>query len=214
MTKLIIFDLDGTLLDTIQDLGDSVNEVLAARGLPQHHYDDFCYFVGDGMEMLIRRALPKGSEEKLVGEVLQEYREAYQRNWAKKSKPYEGIVELLENLKAEGVRLAVLSNKPDNFTQLCVAKLLPAGLFEKIYGQREGVPQKPDPGAAIAIARDLEVPVEHTMFVGDTDVDIRTGVGAGMVAVGVLWGFRGEEELRAAGASHIVANPKEILEIL
>jgi phosphoglycolate phosphatase len=209
---LAIFDLDGTLLDTIEDLGDSVNEVLRARDWPEHGYDEYCYHIGDGMELLVRRSMPEkaATDDALVAEVLAEYRAAYGRNWNNKSKPYAGIVELLATLSGQGIRLAVLSNKPHEFTEQCVTELLPGAPFEKVYGDREGIPRKPDPGAALSICADLGVDPARTMFVGDTDVDIRTGAGAGMVAVGVLWGFRGEDELRAAGAVHIVKEVGEI----
>ncbi len=213
---LAIFDLDGTLLDTIEDLGDSVNEVLRARGWPEHGYGRYRLFIGDGMELLVRRSMPEGAaaDAALVAEVLDEYRAAYGRNWNRKSRPYPGIVELLATLRGRGIRLAVLSNKPHAFTESCVAELLPGMPFERVYGERGGVPRKPDPGAALAIAEELGVAPGRAMFVGDTDVDVRTGSGAGMVTVGVLWGFRGEDELRAAGAGHLVSHPGEILDIV
>ena len=210
--QLAILDLDGTLLDTIEDLGDSVNEVLRARGWPEHSYDTYCYYIGDGMEKLVRRSMPEDAraDDAMVAEVLEEYRAAYTRNWNRKTQPFPGILELLAELEERGVRMAVLSNKPHAFTELCVNELLPGAPFEKVYGDREGVPRKPDPGAALAIAEDLGVDPKDTVFVGDTDVDIRTGVGAGMPSIGVLWGFRDEEELRKAGATHIVSEPAEI----
>lgn len=211
--ELAIFDLDGTLLDTIEDLGDSMNEMLTGRGHPLHDYETYCGFIGDGMEQLVRRALPEGSDAAELAEALAEYRTAYGRNWQNKSKPYEGILDLLKALAADGVRLAVLSNKPHEFTVKCVEVLLPSQPFERVYGEREGIPRKPDPGAALAIAEELGVAAEHCMFIGDSGVDVRTGADAGMVAVGVLWGFRGEEELRAAGAAHLVSNPAEISEL-
>ncbi|MFP6874120.1 MAG: HAD family hydrolase [Verrucomicrobiales bacterium] len=210
---LVIFDLDGTLLDTIEDLGDSVNEVLKKRGLPEHSYCDYRDYIGDGMEMLIRRSLPGGlaSDPELLAAVLEDYQAAYGRNWNNKSKPYQGIPDCLGILSQNGVKLAVLSNKPHHFTRLCVAELLPGVSFEKVWGDREGIPRKPDPGAALAIAAGLGIAAGRTMFVGDTDVDIMTGLAAGMLAVGVLWGFRGEEDLRSAGAEHIVCSPGEIV---
>ncbi len=216
MIALVIFDLDGTLLDTIEDLGDSVNEVLRARGWPEHHYDVYCTYIGDGMELLVRRSMPAvaAADEALVAEVLAEYRAAYGRNWNHKSRPYPGVVELLATLAERGIKFAVLSNKPQEFTERCVAQLLPGAPFEKVYGDRPGVPRKPDPGAALSIASDLGIDPSQTMFVGDTDVDIRTGAGAGMRAIGVLWGFRDEAELRAAGAEHIVSTPEEIVWLL
>jgi len=214
--ELVIFDLDGTLLDTIEDLGDSVNEVLKARKLPEHSYRDYRSFIGDGMEMLIRRALPAelASDIGLVAEVLDDYQAAYGRNWNKKSRPYEGITECLEQLSQKGLPFAVLSNKPDHFTRLCVSELLPGVDFVVVYGDRVGIARKPDPAGALAIAGQVGVAPEQTVFVGDSNVDITTAVQAGMLPVGVLWGFRGEDELRAAGALHLVSKPHEIVGLI
>ncbi len=213
--ELIIFDLDGTLLDTIEDLGDSVNEVLRARGLPEHGYAEYCHLIGDGMEMLVRRSLPEAQrDDATVAAVLEEYRAAYGRNWAKKSRPYPGVPELLDTLQSRGVPMAVLSNKPQAFTELCVSQLLPGRPFSPVFGQREGVPRKPDPAAALEIAQIRGADPARTLFVGDTNVDIATGARAGMVPVGVLWGFRDEAELRAAGARHLIAEPAELLALI
>ncbi len=214
--KLVIFDLDGTLLDTIEDLGDSVNEVLKARKLPEHSYRDYRRFIGDGMEMLIRRAMPAelASDVGLVAELLEDYQAAYGRNWNKKSRPYEGINECLEQLSLKGVPFAVLSNKPDHFTRLCVSELLPGVDFVVVYGDRAGIARKPDPAGALAIAGQVGVAPEQTVFVGDSNVDIATAVQAEMLPVGVLWGFRGEDELRAAGAQHLVSKPHEIVDLI
>jgi phosphoglycolate phosphatase len=212
---LVIFDLDGTLLDTIEDLGDSVNEVLRCREFPEHSYEDYREYIGDGMEMLIRRALPAGpaSDPEMFAAVLGDYQAAYGRNWNNKSRPYEGILECLENLSSRGVKLAVLSNKPDHFTRLCVSELLPGNAFFEVCGDREGIARKPDPGGALAIAGELGVSAGRTLFAGDTDVDITTALRAGMIPVGVLWGFRGEDELRDAGALHLVNHPDEIVSL-
>ena len=213
---LVIFDLDGTLLDTIEDLGDSVNEVLRSRRLPEHSYDDYREYIGDGMEMLIRRSLPGelAADHGELAAVLGDYQAAYGRNWNNKSRPYEGIPECLESLNRQGVKLAVLSNKPDHFTKLCVSELLSGTAFAEVSGDRDGIPRKPDPGGALAIAGELGIAAGRTLFAGDTNVDITTAVGAGMVPVGVLWGFRGEDELRKAGARHLVTHPDEIVRLI
>jgi len=213
---LVIFDLDGTLLDTIEDLGDSVNEVLRSRQLPEHSYHDYREYIGDGMEMLIRRSLPEklASDSEVLAEVLGDYQAAYGRNWNNKSGPYEGIPECLESLSRQGVKLAVLSNKPHHFTGLCVSQLLPGIAFAEVCGERKGIARKPDPGAALAIADSLGVSAGRTMFVGDTNIDIMTGVRAGMLTVAVLWGFRGEDELRSAGAHHLISHPDEIARLV
>ena len=216
MIKLVVFDLDGTLLDTIEDLGDSVNEVLSARGYPEHTYDKYRLFIGDGMKKLILRALPSKAKEDpvLVSDVLAEYQAAYERNWRKKSCPYAGITNCLRELQTTGTRSAILSNKPHRFTEMCVSHLLSEFNFDKVYGEREGVPRKPDPAGALAICRELDILPQETMFVGDTSVDVLTGVRAGMMSVGVLWGFRGEEELRDSGAEHIISHPNKLLGLM
>ena len=214
--KLVIFDLDGTLLDTIEDLGDSVNEVLSSRGYPEHSYDDYCLYIGDGMEKLIRRSIPDDlrNDELLVKGVLEDYKEAYTRNWKKKSKPYDGIMECLDDLKTHQIASAVLSNKPHNFTELCVESLIGNEHFISILGQRNGVNKKPSPDGAIEICNDVNVDPSDVIFIGDTNVDILTGVAAGMTTMGVLWGFRKEEELREAGADYIINHPNQILDVI
>lgn len=212
MPSAAIFDLDGTLLDTLQDLADSANEALAQAGLPQHPVDSYRTFVGDGIHVLIQRILPLNMrDDSTIALVLGYYRTAYGRRWKATSRPYPGICELLDSLKARGIPVAVLSNKPQYFTELCVTELLPGYQFRVVYGQRDHVPRKPDPAAALEIARSLDLPPEDIVFVGDTKVDIQTAVAAGMIPVGVAWGFRPVEELRFSGARHIVQTPQEIL---
>ena len=214
--KLVIFDLDGTLLDTIEDLGDSVNQVLSSRGYPEHSYDQYCVFIGDGMEKLIKRSLPNEclNDPLLIEEVLNDYREAYTRNWNNKSRPYDGIMECLADLKARNIMSSVLSNKPHHFTELCVGELIGKEHFEFVLGQREGVNKKPSPDAAIEICEELNVAPEETIFIGDTNVDILTGVSAGMKTIGVLWGFREEKELIEAGAHYIATSPTQLMGII
>lgn len=214
--KLVIFDLDGTLLDTIEDLGDSVNEVLSSRDFPEHTYDQYCLFIGDGMEKLIQRSIPREclDDKLLVGKILNDYREAYSRNWNKKSKPYQGVMNLLNQLKTRVVKSSVLSNKPHQFTELCVEELIGNKYFEMVLGQREGVKKKPSPDGAIEICHSLNIDPEETLFIGDTNVDIATGIAAGMKTIGVLWGFREEKELREAGAHYIIDRPDQVLDVI
>ena len=214
--KLVIFDLDGTLLDTIEDLGDSVNEVLSLRGFPEHTYDQYCLFIGDGMEKLIQRSIPREclGDELLVGNILNDYREAYARNWNRKSKPYQGVMSLLNQLKTRDIKSSVLSNKPHQFTELCVQELIGNKYFEMVLGQREGVKKKPSPDGAIEICHSLNIDPEETLFIGDTNVDIATGIAAGMKTIGVLWGFREEKELREAGAHYIIDRPDQVLDVI
>ena len=209
-----IFDLDGTLLDTLDDLADSANEALTAAGLPPHPVDAYRTFVGDGIHTLVQRILPAGnSDDEMVGEVLALYRAAYGRRWNNKTRPYAGITETLHDLSFMPVKLAVLSNKPQTFTELCMAHHLPGNHFEIVLGQRDSVPRKPDPAGALEISSSFRVSPGEVLFIGDTKTDMDTATAAGMRAVGVSWGFRPVEELRAHGAEVVVNHPAELLEL-
>jgi phosphoglycolate phosphatase len=213
--QAVLFDLDGTLLDTLEDLAVAANRVLAARGLPVHPVAAFRTFVGDGLTTLVERILPENLRTaEGVLEAVAAFEEQYARNWHERSAPYPGIPAILDRLTAEGLRLSILSNKPDAFTRLCVRQLLPHWTFEPLLGQRPGVPKKPDPGAALEIARLLGLRPAEILYVGDSGVDMCTALAAGMDAVGVLWGFRTEDELRQAGAHHLVDRPEELLPII
>lgn len=209
--KAAIFDLDGTLLDTLEDLADAANEALAAAGLPPHPVDAYRIFVGDGIQTLVRRIVPTDGAEEKVTEVLTLYRAAYGRRWKNKTRPYDGIPEMLTALTQRTVRMAVLSNKPQRFTELCMAHHLPGFAFAPVLGQREEVPRKPHPAGALEIAEKLGLSPGEIAFVGDTRTDMDTATAAGMVPVGVTWGFREVEELRAHGARVIVHHPLELL---
>lgn len=210
-----IFDLDGTLLDSLGDLADSMNAVLAARGFPVHAPEAYRGFVGDGMPMLVQRALPPHARD--VAEqtrCIEAMAATYAERWNVCTEPYAGIAALLEELQVHNVRLAVLSNKPDPATQRVVAHYFGADVFDPVVGMRPDVPRKPDPAGAIAIAARWGVAPATILYVGDTDTDMRTAVGAGMVAVGALWGFREAEELRAHGARHLCATPADVAALL
>ena len=212
--RAAIFDLDGTLLDTLDDLADSANEALTAAGLPPHPVDSYRTFVGDGINMLVQRIVPAARcDDEMVAHVLALYRAAYGRRWNSKSRPYAGVPELLHSLSFKPVKLAVLSNKPQKFTELCIAQLLPGNPFQIVLGQRENVPRKPDPAGALEIARAFEVPPSDVIFVGDTKTDMDTATAAGMRAIGVAWGFRPVEELRAHGAETVISHPAELLDL-
>ncbi|WP_028318160.1 HAD family hydrolase [Desulfobulbus elongatus] len=211
----VLFDLDGTLLDTLEDLAAAANRVLADQGLPRHPVDAYRHFVGDGLRVLVERMLPADRRDAaMVGGAVAAFQEAYARTWHDRSAPYPGIADLLDRLTAEGVRLSILSNKPDAFTRLCVQRLLPRWHFDPLLGQRDGVPKKPDPTAALEIARLLHLDPAQILYVGDSGVDMRTARAAGMVAAGVLWGFRDEAELTRTGAQHLVARPEELLPLV
>jgi len=211
----VLFDLDGTLLDTIEDLTDSMNRALAGLGLPPRTVRECKGFVGDGVRMYALRALgPDHHDEDTVTRCINAMRADYAKRWAERTSPYAGIGELLDALTDRGVKLAVLSNKPHHFTKLMVAELLPHWKFHAVRGACEDVPRKPDPAAATLIAEQLGCPPGEFLYVGDTDTDMRTGVAAGMFTVGVLWGFREADELTENGARALVESPREILSLL
>ncbi len=210
--RAVIFDLDGTLLDTLDDLADAANRVLADAGLPVHPRNAYRYFVGNGLPMLIRRILPqdrRGDEE--VGRLSLAFREDYGQNWHVKTKLYAGVAAMLTGLRERGVVLAVLSNKPDDFTRICVRRFLGGWRFEVVLGQRSGVPKKPDPAGALEIAGLLDLPPAEILYLGDSDTDMKTARAAGMFPVGAAWGFRTAEELRASGAAELAGRPEELL---
>ena len=213
--KAVLFDLDGTLLDTIDDLADSMNAVLKKFGFPRHEVEKYKYFVGDGMDVLVKRALPESCrDEELVSGCIQAMKEEYSLHWADKSRPYNGIPELLDAFVSEGIKLSILSNKPHDPTKAVVSIMLAKWKFEMVAGVKEGVPKKPDPAAAVGIAKNLEIMPQDFLYIGDTHTDMRTAVAAGMFPVGALWGFRTGEELINAGARILVKNPADLLRFI
>ena len=211
----VIFDLDGTLLDTLQDLADAMNSVLKARGWPTHPNKAYRQFVGEGARNLVRRAVPPQQRtDAVIAGFLAEYQAAYRRNWNATTRPYDGIPELLDQLAARRIKMAVLSNKPEAFTHLCVQELLPRWKFEAVVGQIDSLPMKPDPAGPREIARMLDVPAKRFLYVGDSGVDMETAVNAGMFPVGALWGFRTKQELLKHGARKLVARPQELLTLI
>lgn len=217
LAKAVLFDLDGTLLDTLQDLADSGNDVLRARGFPTHSTDAYRVFVGNGMARLAKDIFPAGSQpetEEEIRSVLADYRDAYVRNWQNTTHLFPGIAELLDALRDRGIPFGVVSNKAHDFTVRCVDRFLNAWDWDVVFGQCEERPRKPDPSGALDATKVLRVAPEDCLFVGDSDVDIQTGQRAGMCSVGVAWGFRGGTELVAAGADRLVETPSEILEMV
>ena len=213
--EAVIFDLDGTLLDTLEDLSDSMNAALRQLNYPTHRTAEYRYFVGDGMAELARRVLPPDQRDDATVEISKQLMtEEYNRRWNVKSKPYLGIAEMLDALTMAGVPMAVFSNKPDSFTQMMVPALLPRWKFHLVLGARPGVPVKPDPQGALEIANALGVSPECILYVGDTNTDMCTATAAGMHAVGVTWGFRKVEELLENGAQSILDNPLDLLKLL
>lgn len=209
----VIFDLDGTLLDSLADLADATNYALRSYECPEHELDAYRYFVGDGVVKLISRALP-GNRQELLEDVLACQREYYTAHCMDKTAPYPGIMDMLHALQNAAVPVAVLSNKPDDFTRLMVERIIPDVSFAVVQGHRQPFAPKPDPGSALNVAEQLDVAPDRIAYVGDTATDMRTAVGAGMYPVGVLWGFRDEKELQDNGASVIIAEPRELLQVV
>ena len=213
--RAVCFDLDGTLLDTVQDLAAALNAVLAQRGFPSHSLDDYKGFVGEGAALLVERALPESVRHgDMVTACLTEFRDAYGRAWNVHSRLYEGIAVLLDGLVDRGIRLAMLSNKPHRYTVQCAEHYFSQWPFEAVYGQLEDIPKKPDPAGAFRIAGDLGIAPKHFLFVGDSGVDMQTALAAGMAPIGVSWGYRPVEELQSAGAQFRIDTPTALLEIV
>ena len=212
--KAVLFDLDGTLLDTLQDLADSLNAILEAHQMEIVGLDDYRNFVGKGLSELIKCVLPK---DKISSELIEEFLAAmkieYAKRWSINTKPYPGIPELLDELQRNNIPITVLSNKADNFTKIIVETLLPNWNFAIVKGLTDDFPAKPDPASALQIACDLKIQPQEFLYLGDTDIDMQTANSAGMYAVGVLWGFRTAEELKANGAKILIESPLELMNL-
>ncbi|MCX6567946.1 MAG: HAD family hydrolase [Candidatus Aminicenantes bacterium] len=216
--RAVIFDLDGTLLDTIEDIAGATNQVLEARGLVPFSIEETKILVGDGIDEMVRRAFALRGIAALsdadVTDIIQDYRREYQACWRRHSRPYPGVPELLGELARRGTRTAVLSNKSHAFTTAMTEELLAGSRFDLVRGAAPGVPLKPDPAPALAIAAELGVEPPACAFLGDTSVDMKTAAAAGMFAVGALWGFRTAGELLTSGAAALIASPLELLGLL
>ncbi len=208
----MLFDLDGTLVDSLADLANATNHALTQLACPTHPLEAYRIFVGDGARVLCERALP-ADRQGLINEALHLMRAHYAQHWANLTRPYPGISELLAALHERGYKLAVLSNKPDDFTKQVVAHYFRPNPFVAVRGQLPQVPLKPDPTAALQIAEEFHIPPAEWLYLGDTNTDMRTARNAGLFAVGVLWGFRGREELEEAGAQTIIARPADVLQL-
>ena len=213
MKKAVIFDLDGTLADTIASITYCGNLALSRFGLPSFGEEDYKHFVGDGAAMLIRRALLAAGDERLehFDEVYETYLEIFAKDCMYQVKPYEGICALLEELKRLSVRIAVLSNKPDRDSLRVVEALFGKGYFDFVQGQRADIPRKPDPAGVYRIMEAFSLSAGDFLYVGDSGVDMKTGRAAGIFTVGVLWGFRDREELVENGADAVISKPLELL---
>jgi len=211
--KAFIFDLDGTLINSLADLAEGINRMLEERGYPRQPLDVFPLYIGDGVRALVEKALPPTSlaTEDLDARVI-DYQRHYGDTWNQETKPYDEIVDVLQTLRARGHKVGVLSNKPHAFTVLCCEHFFPDFVFDVVFGARDGVARKPDPAGALEIARLMGLSPEDCAFVGDSGIDMETAVRAGMLPIGVKWGFRDESELREYGAKVLVDSPKQILE--
>ena len=213
--KAVLFDLDGTLLDTLEDIARSMNAVLTNAGFPAHPIEAYRGFIGEGIANLVRRALPEGcGDECTVQQHVSAMIDEYGRRWAEHTRPYPEIPELLHALAVRKFKMAVLSNKMDSFTRDMVKTLLADWQFEEVLGAQPSIPRKPDPAGALLISRQCGVRPEEFLYLGDSNTDMQTAVNAGMYPVGALWGFQEADQLLAAGAQKLIAKPLELLTLL
>lgn len=213
--KAVIFDLDGTLLDTLADLANSVNRVLASHGYPTHPVADYKWFVGDGSKMLITRALPE--DQRLPGIIdtsLEAFVADYGQHWHKDTQPYDGINDLIVALQESALPLSVVTNKPHRFTTVMMDYFFLGRPFFPILGQQDHIPKKPHPHQALVAADKMHVAPSNCVFLGDSAVDMQTAKSAGMHPVGAGWGFRSNRELLTAGALRVLNHPLELLQII
>ena len=214
MIKAVLFDLDGTLADSLIDLADGVNRAIAQKGFPTHPVDAFKYFVGDGIPKMIERALPPEHRDTVtINEIKDIFMPYYAIHYADNTYAYNGMRELVNTLKSQGLIVAVVTNKAQAMANE-VVKSLYGDVFDLIFGKRDGIPAKPDPTAALMAMKELGVTPCECVFIGDSGMDVATAVNSGAVPVGELWGFRKEDELRENGARYIISKPAELLDII
>ena len=208
----VIFDLDGTLLNTLEDLGDSVNFALKSFGYPTRTYEEIRSFVGNGVKDLVTKAVPDGTDEETTLKCLQTFKDHYKTNMQNKTAPYDGIIDLLEELNSKDVKLAIVSNKYDfgvkNLNKYYFKDLIPVAI-----GEREGVRRKPAPDTVLTAMKELNAQKESTLYVGDSGSDMITAQNAGVKGVGVTWGFRDAKSLKESGADFLVDSPAQLLDI-
>lgn len=214
MIKAVLFDLDGTLVNSLEDLAVSANFALQMYGYPTHETEKYKYFIGNGLLNLVEKTLPEENRNKdTINKLFQTVWKYYSENYVVNTVAYDGIKELLTELKQKGYKLAVVTNKPHEMA-LNVVKALLGDVFDIVCGKLENYPPKPDPTLTLKVIDELGVKPEECVFVGDSGMDAANAVNSGCLGIGVLWGFRTEEELRSNGADYIVNKPFEILEIL
>lgn len=209
--KTVLFDMDGTLLDSLSDMHDAVNHILAENGWAARSREEIRAFVGNGARKLMERAIPEALAPQRFESVLADYKDWYQAHNCVKTQPYPGISHVLAELEARGVKTAVVSNKPDATTKALAEKFFPG---MPALGQRDGVDPKPSPALVAQALSDLGVRPENAVYVGDSEVDVATARNAGLPLIAVSWGFRGREKLEIAGAEHIADTAPQLLEML
>lgn len=214
MIKAVLFDLDGTLVNSLADLAASTNYALEQYGFPTHNVEKYKYFVGNGMQKLIERVLPEDKRDiDTKQKVFDCFINHYRKHYADKTVAYDGIFELLESIKNKGIKIAVITNKAHEMAETIIDNIF-GDMFEIVFGKKEGYPPKPEPSLTLKLISDLGVTSSECMLIGDSGVDIETAKNAKLVSVGVLWGFRTRDELASKGADYIVSEPTEIIEIL
>lgn len=212
--KAFIFDLDGTLLNSLIDISESVNLILSQYNLPQHSIDAYKYFVGNGIKVLAEKSLPEDFDMNHFPDFLSKVEKEYMSRQTLKTHPYNGIMEMLKELNNRNIPISILSNKPHEFTEIVVDHFFLEVEFKYIFGAREDVPRKPNPASVYEIINLIGLPKSEFAFVGDTATDIQTGLNAGLDSIGVSWGFRTINELEETGATSIINNPTELLDFV
>ena len=210
MKPCLIFDLDGTLVDSLPGIAASLNRSLTAHGLSGHSDAAVRSFVGDGLRMLVRRAAPQGAETALIDSLIAFFKKDYELSWAEGTKAYPGIHNMLEELRKSGFQMAVLSNKTHDFTVAMVRDLFPEIHFAQVLGQRDGVQHKPHPAGAFQIAETLGTAPENCVIIGDSTMDMETAFNANMKAIAVAWGYHDRQRLIDAGAALVAGHPSDV----
>lgn len=213
--KLVIFDLDGTLVDSLEDIGDAMNRVLEKHSYPTHNYDSYRFFVGNGIRNLVIQSLPETARDcDIVDRCFDEMIADYEENYMVKTHLYDGISQMLDALRENDIKLAILSNKADAITQKVYENLLSKWSFNVVIGARDDFPRKPDPSSALYISQKVGVSPNEVCYVGDTVVDMQTARSATFTPVGAAWGFRSKMELIRSGAMYIINSPMDLLPLL
>lgn len=214
MKPCLIFDLDGTLVDSLPGIAASLNRTLTAHGLPGHSNANVRSFVGDGLQMLVRRAVYPGADPVLIKSLVTFFKKDYDLSWAEGTKAYPGVHDLLHNLQLDGFQMAVLSNKTHEFTGTITHAMFAKIHFAQVLGQQDGMPHKPHPEGALRIAEAMGEAPDHCIVIGDSTMDLETAANANMQAIGVTWGYHDRNRLLDAGASRIAENTEELLSML